>query len=732
MSEQPRHALDSVFRPRSVAVVGASADPTKRGNQVLAALSAAGFEGDVYPVNPRGGEIHGYAVFPSVAELPQAPDLALICLPAGAVPDAVEACGARGAGAAVVLAVGFGESGPEGEALANNLLGAARRHGVRVVGPNTSGLLNLPLGLNLIGARGVRPGGLSLAVQSGNIALSFMTEVTARSRDGVAICVGVGNELDLGFDEYVDYLGQHEETRAIVMYSEGLRRGRDFLEVAARVSRAKPVLLLKGARSESGQAAARSHTGAVAGEYDRLRAGLKQAGVVEVMRSDELVHLAETLANQPAVREGRGVAILSDGGGQGTLAADALSDLGVPLARLGEATARSLRELLGRAAAVGNPVDLAGAADADPEVFGHALELLAGDDAVGGVLLVGLFGGYGIRFADSLAEGEVAAARQMSACMERAGKPLVVHSMYASRWAEPLEILAAERVPIVESLDIAVRCMAETWRRGVFLDGPMWVGARTDLGDPGEPSRGAPATDRSSAGAIPSALAEGRDTLTEPEAASLLEAHGLPFPRAIACRTETEAVAAAETLGGRLVLKAISPRIPHKTDAGGVELDVAATDVVPAWNRIHEATSAHLERLGLEPGLEGVLISPMLSTPLAELLVGASRDPVLGPVLTVGAGGVWVEMMADVTHRVLPVDDADIRRMLTELQAYGLLTGARGRPLAPLDSIVAAVRSVADCVLHHEEIADVEVNPLFVFPDSVVAVDARVFLGGSS
>ncbi|NJD19690.1 MAG: CoA-binding protein, partial [Gemmatimonadetes bacterium] len=277
-----RHPLDAVLAPRAVAVIGASNDPKKRGFQVLRALRDSGFGGEVYPVNPKGGEILGFRVCPSVDDTPQVPDLALICTPAHTVPDAVDACGRRGVKGAVVLAVGFRESGEEGAGLERRLLDSARSRGIRVVGPNTSGILNLPLGLNLIGARGVRPGTLSLLVQSGNMALSLMNEVTARSQEGISVCVGVGNQTDLGFHEYLDFLGSHEGTRAVLCYVEGFKDARAFLEVAARVSRAKPVLVLKGARSATGRAAARSHTGSVAGEYDRLRAGLRQAGVVEV------------------------------------------------------------------------------------------------------------------------------------------------------------------------------------------------------------------------------------------------------------------------------------------------------------------------------------------------------------------------------------------------------------------------------------------------------------------
>jgi acetyltransferase len=747
----PGHPLDPVFRPRSVAVVGASADPRKRGHQALRALDESGFEGRVYAVNPRGGTVLGRPVHRDVDDLPEAPELVLVCTPAPTALSVVEAFGRRGSRAAVVLAVGFRESGEEGAGRERALVEAARRWGVRLVGPNTSGILNAPLGLNLIGARGVPSGGISLVVQSGNMALALMTEVAARSWEGISVAVGVGNQADLGFAEYLDFLGGHEETRAVVLYVEGFRDARRFLQVAARVSRVKPVLALKGGRSRAGQEAARSHTGSVAGAWDRLRAAFRQAGIVEVVRTDELLHLAETLGRQPSVAGGRGVAILSDGGGQGTLAADALSELGVPLARPGGGTRRELRALLGEAAALGNPVDLAGAADTDPRVFSHALEVLLADEGVGGVLVVGLFGGYALRFSEELAGPEAEAADRMARAAQASGIPLVVHSMYAGRRTVPLERLGRAGVPVVESLDVACRCIGETWRQGQRRGRPLWTpdgggtGGAPTVGRAGTASdptaaRGEEGPDRPAAeGAshpgpderriLEAARRSGRTTLTEPEARALLAERGTVFPPAVVCRDEEEVRAAIHDMRSAVALKVVSARIPHKSDAGGVALGLdTPADGVEAFRRVTEAARRWLGGRGEPPEVEGVLVSPMLTAPLAELLVGAHRDPALGPVLTLGAGGIWVEVLGDVAHRVLPVGENEIRQMLTELRTHGLLTGARGRSGADLDAVVAQASAVARCIVEIPEIAEVEVNPLFVYAHGAEAVDARIFL----
>lgn len=735
-----RSELERIFDPRAVAVVGASADPAKRGHQIVEALAGSGYVGGVHPVNPRGGELLGLPVAPSVDELPDGVDLAVLCTPAAVAPELVRACGARGIAGAVVLAVGFGESGAEGQALEAALRRAGREAGVRVVGPNTSGLLNMEKGVNLVGARGVRPGGLAILVQSGNMALALMTEVTERSWDGVSIYLGVGNEIDVGFTGALEYLEDHEPTRAVLTYVEGFRDAGAFLEVAARVGRSKPVVLLKSGRTAQGAEAALSHTGSVTGPYDRLRAGFAQAGVVELTRADELLHVAETLGRQPAPEGDAGIAILSDGGGQGTLAVDWLAEAGARLAELAEETRHRLRDLLGPAAAVSNPVDLAGAADADPTVFGRAMEALVADPSVGTVLLVGLFGGYGIRFADSLTEAEEAAAEAMAEAARAGRRGFVVHTMYAAQRSRPLAALGARGVPVVGSLEVACRCVVELQRRGAWLEREPWRYAPPHrderVGDTGSPSgRGRSRRPASAARhpVIAAARKVGRRTLTEPEARTVLEAAGVDFGPAVVARSAEGVAEALRALGGPVTVKLVSSAITHKSDAGGVVLGVSSEEKArAAYQAIREDASRYAVREGLdiEPDEElGVLVAPHLEPPRVELLVGAYRDPALGPMLTLGAGGVWVEALADVAVRLLPVDAAELRAMLAELRVAHRFSGGRGFPAIDLEPILDVAVGVAETVDTWPEIAEVEINPLFVYEDRAVPVDARIVLG---
>lgn len=711
-----RPALDALLRPRSIVVVGASSDPSKRGYQVIPALREAGYGGEVQLVNPRGGEILGCPVAPSIEALPSAPDLALVCTPAPTVPGILEACAERGIRGAVVLATGFGEAGEDGVSLEARLRDVAHRTGIRVIGPNTSGILNMTEGLNLIGARDLRAGSIALLLQSGNVALQLMTEITERSSEGISVCVGVGNETDVGFHEVLDWLGDDPATQAVLMYADAFREPRAVLETASRVTRRKPVVLLGAGRTRAGVTAARSHTGALSGPHDVLAAGLAQAGITEVRRSDELLPVGLALATQAAAPRG-GVAVLSDGGGHGVVASDALLEGGARLAELADSTRARLREVLGPRAAVGNPVDVGGPADADPTVFARVAETLAADPDVAAIVVIGLFGGYHLRFDAALEEAERQAALGMAAAARRSGKGLVVHTMYALRRSAPLRDLEGKGVPVLASLDAACTAVAELMRRA---DGRAPWPPPVVLGSAGTGDEAAVAEAREE---IRQARGAGRSALTEPEARRLLSAFGVPLVEAEFCSSAEEAVAAARSFGGDVAMKVVAPGVLHKTESGGVVLGVREPDAV------REAFEAIRTR---SPQLEGVLVSPMLSEPVAEVLIGARRDPGLGPVLTLGAGGVAVELLHDVVHRVLPVGPGDVPAMARALRTSDLLLGHRGSPPADLSALEAAAAGVARCLEALPEITDVEVNPLFLYRDGARAVDVRVLLEGES
>lgn len=709
-------ALSRALRPRSVAIVGASADSTKRGFQIIQALLDAGYQGAIHPVNPRGGEILGLPVSRSVSDLPETPDLAVLCTPAASAPELLEECADRGIAAALVLALGFREAGPAGESLEARLLDVVARRGIRVVGPNTSGLLYLPLGLNLIGMREVPRGGLALVVQSGNILLEQVTRATTDGGEGFCACLGLGNMADVAWHDVVEELAGDDQVRAIVMYGEGFDRGRRFVDSAARASRVRPLALLRGGRSEAGRHAARSHTGALAAGPAVLRAALRAGGVVEVRRTDELRAVGTALAWQPAVLRG-GVAILSDGGGHATLAADALGGLGAPLAVLSADTCRNLRELLGPAAAIGNPVDVAGATDRNPEVFASALRLLVADAGVGAVLLVGLFGGYAIRFAGELETGEAAAALAMAEAARGSGRGFVVHSLYHAARSRPLDLLRSAAVPVIGSLEAACAAVAALVERGRILQRP--------------PQAEIPEPRLSGSDLIAGARRERRGALLEPEARELAGRHGVTLVPATFCATAEEAAEEAVRNGSPVAVRLVSSSILHKTDAGGVRLGVLGADPArAAFRTIHDSAERWAAAHGIEADVRGVLVSPVLSPPAVELIVGARRDPAFGPVMVIGIGGVSVEALDDLALRLLPTTRAEILSALDELRAAALLQGARGGDAPNLDRVADLALALGECLIHNPELSEIELNPVFAYADRAIAVDVRAVLTG--
>jgi acetate---CoA ligase (ADP-forming) len=709
--------LEPILEPSSVVVIGASRDPRKRGFQALRALKESGYRGQIHAVHPDGGELLGLSVVPSVDALEGSPDLAYIATRAAGIPALVEACGRKGIRGAVIPAVGFRETGPEGEELERAVLGAARRTGIRVIGPNTSGIVNTALGLNLVGMRSVPAGRLALVTQSGNMGLALMTEAAAHG-EGISVYVGIGNETDIAQDEVLEYLEGERATAAILMYVEGFQDGRRFFEVATRVNRTKPIVLLKGGRTAGGETSARSHTGALAGSYRVLRSALRQAGVVEVRRTDELLSIGQTLAGQPAMAARTGVAILADGGGHATLAADALADLDVPLARLGEPTRERLRSLLGPAASVVNPIDLAGAADGGPGVFAEALEMIAADSAVGGVLVTGLLGGYAIRFAEELALEETEAASRMAEIAEAAGKPLVVHTLYAAARAEPLRRLAESGVPVLGSLEVAARCVWAARGRGRAL-------AEAPAVQRPEPPARVAAT-RTGQG-LPPAQPR-RAILTELQVRELVADGAFPVVPATFCRTAEETAVAAGQAGGPVAIRVVSAAIDHKTDAGGVALEIRGPDeAATAFARVTSGARFHLETRGPRPAgvIEGVLVSPMLPPPLAELIVGTRRDPQFGPILLIGAGGLTAEIEEDFAVRMLPLCREETLAMLEELRIAPILRGFRGRAGVDRGAVVDLALALASCLAAHPEIVTLEANPVFAYADRAIAVDLR-------
>ena len=651
-------SLDRLFNARSVAVIGASLDETKRGFQAIRTLKNSGYKGEIYPVNPKLDEVLGLTCYPSVADIPGPVDAALITTPARTIPSLLKACGEKGVAGAVVVAAGFGEAGPGGAALEKEMVAAARQAGVRVVGPNTNGLINFRTGLNLVGMGGVPVGDFALLTQSGNMALHLITDAVHRTKEGFCHYVGLGNEAEIKFHEYLDYLAHDPAAKAVVMYAEGFSRGREFLQAAYEASFIKPVVILKSGRSEIGRRSAGSHTGALAGSAAVSAAALKNAGVIALDNPDELFPVAQVLARSPKMA-GRRTAVLADGGGHATIAADLLTDAGLELPGLADGTRESLKKLLPGNASTVNPIDVAGGSDADPYVLAQCAELVLADDNVDALIVVGMFGGYHIRFAERLKEIEERTARRLGELAARYGKPIVVHSIFAPHNPEPIQLLRAGGLPVSDSITIACRCL------GLLADYSRF---RAQPEKPGR-FRLSPGQNATPAGRkiIEAAEEQGRIALLETEAKELLALHGGPPANDVLATDPDQAARLAADMTGPLVCKIASPDILHKSEAGGVILNLIGPEEVRA---AFETIVARAADYNPEADIRGCLVGPM-ARPGLELIIGARLDEQFGPVVMCGLGGILVEILKDVSFRPAPLTEADAGAMLAELKAGG-------------------------------------------------------------
>jgi acyl-CoA synthetase (NDP forming) len=676
--------LRPLFDPRSVAIVGASGTPGKWGHWLARGALEAEERRSVYLVNRNGGEILGRDAFRSLADVPDAPELVVVTVPAGAFEEAVDDALHAGARALVVISAGLGESGPEGQARERAVVERVRAAGAVLVGPNCLGVFDAGTELHL-SSDSVPSGPIGLISQSGNLAL----EVGMLAVDvglGFSRFVSIGNQADLEAAELIDDLAAHEPTKVIAVYCEDFKDGRAFARAARRaVEGGKPVLLLAGGATAASARAARSHTGALVSDLAAVDAACAAAGIQRVATPSELVDVALALLKSPAPK-GRNVAVVADGGGSTVIAADLAAAHGLELPRLGEPTASALAELLPPAAATANPVDLAGGGERDVFNFARVVETLLRSPDADTVFLTGYFGGYGSYSAEHAAR-EVEAAAAMGQSAAEIGKPLVVQTMY---WrSAAAEALRAGGVPVYRDLEGALHGIAALVRAGETE--PRGV---PNLPDPAQPI--------TSAGYW--------------EARELLEGAGVEFAQARRARDPDDALAAASELGYPVVLKALGQL--HKSDAGGVAVglpDAAALELELSRMATLSASGYSVERTA--PVEQGI-----------ELIVGARRDPRFGPVTLVGMGGLYAELLGDVAVALAPVDEPEAARLLESLRGAALLTGTRGRPPLDVQAAAAATAALSRVAAEHPEIDELEINPLLVLPEGAIGLDARIVL----
>jgi acetyltransferase len=695
--------LDHLFRPRSIALVGAATEPGTLGARLAENLIGHGFDGTIMPVG-GDGPVQGLTSYASVDELPSAPDLALIATPAETVPEIIDALGKRGTRSAVVIPPGFAEIGPEGEALQQRMLDAAKPHVLRVVGPNCLGLLSTETNVNASMLR-TRPlnGSLAFAAQSGAVMSTVVDRATYR-RVGFSHLVSVGDMADVDFGDLLDFWLADPKTRAILLHMEGVRDARKFMSAARAASRTKPVVVIKSGRSPEGARAAASHTGMLAGEDDVFSAAFRRAGMLRVDELNEVFAAVETLGMGMRVKGDR-LAILSNGGGMGVLATDALVRDGGRLAELSDDTVAALDSFLPRTCSPQNPVDIA--ADADAERYGRSLEVLLKDNSLDAILV--LNSPVNEELVDANADAVIET-------VQKKRRPVLTSWLGKEVPRPARRRFGSARLPTYDTPEDAIHgfmhLVAYQRNQEMLLQAPTAIELETR-------------PDVAAAKQVcEEAIVTGRDWLTEPESKKLLANYAIPVVRTETATTPLEAGRLGARMGMQVALKILSPDIPHKSDVDGVVLHLEGTQ------QIERAARAMLERVrdrAPEARIEGFSVQEMVAMPDAtELIIGAETDPVFGPVVLFGAGGVAVEALRDRAVALPPLNLELAHEMIQETRVHRLLQGYRTVKPAALDQIAMSLVKLSQLVADVDLIEAVDVNPLMANPNGVLALDARI------
>ncbi|MCG6987254.1 MAG: acetate--CoA ligase family protein [Gemmatimonadetes bacterium] len=696
-------SLNALFKPRSIAVVGASRRPDTIGYQIVDNLVRHGYTGVVYPVNPGAAAVHSIAAFPSVAAIPGPVEMAVIVVPKERVLDVVEECGVKGVEALVVISAGFKEVGGEGVVRESRLGEVARKYGMRVVGPNCMGILNTDpaFSMNATFAPSMPPPGpMSFMSQSGAMGVTIL-DYAAEYGIGIHHFVSVGNKLDLSGNDLVEYWGEDEGTRVMLMYLENFGNPRRFTTLARSMTRRKPIVVVKSGRTKAGARAAASHTGALAGVDVAIDALLAQCGVLRAESVQELFDIAMALEDQP-IPAGNRVAIVTNAGGPGIIIADACESQGLEVVELSPETQGRLRGMFPAEASVRNPVDMI--ASATSKSYRLALDAVLDDPRVDAAIAA-FVPPLGVRQVD-VASSIV----QVYRSRKPSDKPILAVLMGRHGLPEGRAELGDAGVPAYTFPESAARALSALVRYRRWLDRPVQEPARFEV-------------DRDWAQVVlDGARDEGRATLKEHEALQLLHAYGIPVVGHRLVTTLKEAREAARDCGYPVVMKAVAPGVVHKTDVGAVRVDIRSQV------ELDEAFGDLIRRLGdAEIDLEGILVQRYAKGG-RETVIGMSTDPSFGPILMFGLGGIYVEALKDVAFRLAPVSEVDARDMIGSIRGARLLEEFRGEEGVDQRALIETIQRISQMVLDHPDIVELDINPCLAFPDGVLAVDCRVAL----
>lgn len=692
--------MKALFEPESIAVVGAAREREKLGNIILRNLISSKFQGRLYPVNPRADEVLGMKCYHSISDIPDKVDLIVVVVPNRIVPSVIEEAGEFGVKAAIIISAGFKEIGLEGAELEHRVGELAKGYGMRVLGPNCLGLINRHHNMNATFTRNYpKKGRIAITSQSGAICTSLL-DWASRTNIGFSKFISVGNKVDIDEADLMDYLKEDDETAVIGMYIEGTNRGEAFLNNANETTRTKPILALKSGRTSSGAKAASSHTGALSGSDAVYEAALRQTGVVRARTIDEFFDLLLVFGLMP-LPEGDGVAIVTNAGGLGVMAADATSDYGLNMASFDGPTIEKLKSYLPNEANFYNPVDVLG--DSPAERYEFAIRTVMDDPNVSMVLVI---------LAPTDAVDIISVAKIVASFEGKVDIPLVATFVGGEDCEEGIEFLKEAGIPNYESPDRALRALS------------AMVNYRNMKESKGDLEPVVMEGDKVRATEILDVVKrEDRLTLREDEGKEILKAYGVPVPIEAIATTADEAVEIADRIGYPLVMKIASPDIFHKSDVGGVAVGMEDAEEVRANFDI--ITRRSKERMP-QARIDGVSIQQMFSG--REVIVGMVRDDQFGPVLTFGLGGIFVEIMKDVSQRIAPLTKQDVDSMISSIKAFPILSGARGRRPADIKTLKEIIFKVAQISVDFPEISEFEINPVLVGDEGegASAVDALV------
>lgn len=696
--------LDVFFKPKSVAVVGATDRAGHVGRAILWNLISSPFGGTVYPVNPKRSAVLGIRAYPSISAIPERVDLAVIVTPAELVPEIMKECASSGVGGAVIISAGFRETGPRGLELEKQVLEAAQQGGIRLIGPNCLGVMCPVSGFNATFAPGIaQPGTVALISQSGAICTALL-DWSLREHVGFSAFISVGSMLDVGWGTLIDYLGSDPHTRSIVIYMESVGDARSFLSAAREVALNKPILVIKAGRTELAAKAAASHTGSLAGSDAVLDAALRRVGVLRINELSDVFHITEILARQPRP-SGPRLTIVTNAGGPGVLATDALVGLGAELAPLAPASVEALNKVLPPHWSHANPIDVIG--DAGPDRYQESVKIAANDPNTDGVLVI---------MTPQAMSDPVEIAKGLIPFAALKNKPILASWMGGEKAGEGESVLNASGIPTFPFPDAAVRAFHYMWRYSYNLRALYETPAITD----------ANAYAASSAAQLIEGVRQrGRTLLTEFESKQLLGFYGISTVETRLASSEEEAVTAADSLGYPVALKLNSYTVTHKTDVGGVKLSLQnAPAVRAAYREIQTAVTNKIEA----EHFQGVTVQRMISAQGYELILGSSTDAQFGPVLLFGAGGQLVEVFQDRALALPPLNTTLARRFMEQTRIFTALQGVRGRKPVDLERLEHLLVRFSQLVLEQNWIREIDVNPLLASGEDLIALDARVVL----